>query len=382
MSLRFGTGIVGAAGSPGGSATRRLTWWGSAPRVAVVSASFGAGHDGAAAEIGRQLRTAGFAVELHDFVDLMPGGSGQLARRGYRRTMLMAPRSWDLILRASGDSAAAGRVAAALERVAGARLLGAIGSDPVAVVSTYPLASQVLGQLRQRGTLAAPAITFLTDMSVHPLWVAEGIDAHLALHQVPAAQAAGLGGTLPVVVGAAVRPAFRPVRDGAERAAARHAFGLPSHRPLALVVAGSWGVGDIGRSARDLAATGLVTPVVVCGGNERLRRKLAKAGTGHVLGWVDDMPTLIRACDVVVQNAGGLTSLESLASGVPVVTYRCLPGHGRTNAAALAQAGWAPWAQDVDSLPAALHDAALPGPQLPRFAVGDLISWLGVRATA
>jgi processive 1,2-diacylglycerol beta-glucosyltransferase len=382
MSSTAGIGIVDAAGSPGGVAARRRAPWGSSPRVALVSASFGAGHDGAATEIGRQLHEAGFAVEQHDFLDMMPGGVGQLARRSYRRTMLMAPGSWDLILRASGDSAATGRVAAALERVTGARMLSAIGSDPVAVVSTYPLASQVLGQLRQRGTLTAPAITFLTDMSVHPLWVADGIDAHLALHHVPAAQAAGLGGTLPVVVGAAVRPAFRPVRDAVERAAARVAFGLPADHQLALVVAGSWGVGDVGRSARDLAATGLVTPVVVCGNNERLRRRLTKTGIAHVLGWVEDMPTLIRACDVVVQNAGGLTSLESLASGVPVVTYRCLPGHGRTNAAALAEAGWAPWAQDVASLPAALHDAARPRPQVARFAVGGLISWLGVRATA
>jgi hypothetical protein len=36
--------------------------------------------------------------------------------------------------------------------------------------------------------------------------------------------------------------------------ATRHAFGLPAHRPLTLVVAGSWGVGDVaGRPAMTLA---------------------------------------------------------------------------------------------------------------------------------
>jgi UDP-N-acetylglucosamine:LPS N-acetylglucosamine transferase len=69
------------------------------------------------------------------------------------------------------------------------------------------------------------------------------------------------------------------------------------------------------------------------------------------------MPALIGACDVVIQNAGGLTSLEAMACGVPVLTYRCLAGHGRTNADALDRAGWAPWIRDDQDLTAALRRA-------------------------
>ena len=68
------------------------------------------------------------------------------------------------------------------------------------------------------------------------------------------------------------------------------------------------------------------------------------------MGWVDDMPELIRASDLVVQNAGGLTAAEALASDVPVLTYRCLPGHGRTNAAALDAEGLVPWIRSRDAL--------------------------------
>jgi UDP-N-acetylglucosamine:LPS N-acetylglucosamine transferase len=123
---------------------------------------------------------------------------------------------------------------------------------------------------------------------------------------------------------------------------------------LALVVAGSWGVGQVEQSAADLAASGEALPVVVCGRNDALRRRLRAAGHPHVLGWVDNMAELIRACDVVVQNAGGLTASEALASGVPVLTYRCLPGHGRTNAAALDTDGIVPWIRSRDDLARAL----------------------------
>ncbi|TQS45322.1 MGDG synthase family glycosyltransferase [Cryptosporangium phraense] len=335
-------------------------------KIAVVSASFGAGHDGAAREIARQLAQAGYAVDRHDFLDVLPGGLGRYARRAYRRGLKMLPSSWDWILRASGGSDTPRRVAAALDRVAGERLSAALGPDPAAVISTYPLASQLLGQLRTRGALRAPAITFLTDMSVHPLWVADGVDAHLALHPIPAGQADALGAARTCITGAAVDPAFRPARDPVERRAARAAFGLPDGPPLALIVAGSWGVGAVDRSAWDVTATGLALPVVVCGENTALRNRLRRDGTGIALGWVEDMPTLLRACDVVVQNAGGLTSLEALASGVPVVTYRALPGHGRTNAAALADAGWAAWAHDAGELPRVLA-TALTAPASPLF---------------
>lgn len=326
-------------------------------RVVVVSASIGAGHDGAAAELTRRLRAAGLTVDRHDFLDILPAGWGRLVRGIYRAELTMAPQTWGWVTDASGGNTTSARTSAILSRVAGARMLEAIGPDPSVVLSTYPLASQLLGRLRQEQRLAVPAVTFLTDMSVHPLWVAPGVDAHLALHPVPAAQARSLGARDTVVSGPAVGPTFRPLRDGTERLAARMAFGLPAHKPLALVVAGSWGVGSVGRSAREIADTGLATPVVVCGRNDSLRRRLSRNSRIITLGWVDDMATLIRACDVVIQNAGGLTSLESLTSGVPVLTYRCLPGHGETNATALDEAGWAEWVKDRENLGAALTRA-------------------------
>jgi UDP-N-acetylglucosamine:LPS N-acetylglucosamine transferase len=55
-----------------------------------------------------------------------------------------------------------------------------------------------------------------------------------------------------------------------------------------------------------------------------------------------------------VQNAGGLTTSEALASGLPVLTYRCLPGHGRANAQVLDADGTVPWVRRQEDLPDAL----------------------------
>jgi Glycosyl transferases group 1 len=98
-------------------------------------------------------------------------------------------------------------------------------------------------------------------------------------------------------------------------------------------------------------------PVVVCGRNDALRARLTDAGHLYVFGWVDNVSELIRACDVVVQNAGGLSASEALASGVPVLTYRCLPGHGRKNAAVLDAEQTVPWIQSPPAVAGWSHSA-------------------------
>jgi hypothetical protein len=144
------------------------------------------------------------------------------------------------------------------------------------------------------------------------------------------------------VTGPGASGRFGPA-TAAERARAREHFGLPLDERLALLVAGSWGVGDVERTAAEIVATGVATPVIVCGRNEALRDRLARAGLGRPLGWVSQMPELMGAVDVLVENAGGLTSIEAMASGLPVASYRPIPGHGRANAAALHAAGVSTW---------------------------------------
>jgi UDP:flavonoid glycosyltransferase YjiC (YdhE family) len=61
--------------------------------------------------------------------------------------------------------------------------------------------------------------------------------------------------------------------------------------------------------------------------------------------------------DVVVHNAGGLSSVEALATGVPVVSYRCLPGHGTANAAQLNRSGLSAWPVSTGQLTQALWHA-------------------------
>ena len=325
--------------------------------VLVVSASIGAGHDGCAAEITRRLQAAGTPVRRVDYLDLLPAGWGQTIKQTYARQLAYVPATWGWLLDALDRPGATRSAAWLATRAAQRRLLAAAGPSPAAVVSTYPLASQAIGRLRLDGLLTVPAVAVLTDPAVHPLCVAPGADLHLAPNDEAAAVIRERHGLRAVTHAPLVHPAFRPSAGPADVVAARQRLGLPLDARLALVVAGSWGVGDIDTTVRELIAASEAIPVVVCGHNAALRERLAATGKVIALGWVDDMPSLLRAADVVVNNAGGLTAMEALASDVPVISYRCLPGHGVANAAALERLGLAAWPRNLDELGPALRVA-------------------------
>lgn len=318
-------------------------------RIVIISASVGAGHDGAAAELARRLADAGHPVDRHDFLDLLPAGIGKLISGGYHRMLTAVPSAYQHIYASTERAGGVGPVARTLLRSAQRRALRVLPPDTRAVVCTYFGGSHVMGALRRRGKVQVPVLTYLTDFSVHPLWVARGVDVHLAAHEVPAGQARTNGAANVVTAGPVVNPRFRPAEPG-EREAARERFGLPPNATLALLVAGSWGVGPVEQVAHEIRESGAAVPVVVCGRNTALAERLRAGGIEYAFGWVEDMPGLMHASDVLVQNAGGLTSLEAFACGLPVASYGCIPGHGRTNAAALDEAGLAVWIRSPEEL--------------------------------
>lgn len=321
-----------------------------AGRVLIVSGSVGAGHDGAARELAARLTAAGVDVAVRDFLDAVPRPAAKLLRDGYMTTVSRIPVAFEFLFQRLEHRGFLWSAERTICRWAESTLLSWVAEhQPDVVVSTYPLASQTIGDLRASDRLDARTITYLTDPAVHISWLHPAVDEHLTVTAAAAVQGRRDYGTEFVVGGPLVPARFtRPLRTG-EELALRAELGLPVDRPVALLVAGSLGLGDVPATVRDVAAAG-VTPLVLCGRNESLRRRIEREPGAVALGWRTDVDRLVHLADVLVQNAGGLSFTEALVAGLPAVTYRAIPGHGRANAAVLDAGGIAPWARSTDEL--------------------------------
>ena len=342
-----------------GAATRPAP--GGARRVLVVSGSVGAGHDGAARELAERLRARGVEVDIRDFLDAVPRWAASVLRDGYSNSVDKAPFVFELLFQRTELRGPVWR---------GMRWITALGNRTVTrwfrehdydlVVSTYPMSTQCIGGLRERGLIDVPVVTYLTDPAAHRSWVHPAVDHHVTVTQATADQGLADYG-VPMVAGGPLVPArfTRPVTAAElERVAAE--LDLPAGRPVALLVAGSLGIGDVLTTVRDVAGSGVV-PLVLCGRNESLRRRVATVPGAVALGWRTDVHVLMQVSDVLVHNAGGLSFTEALVAGLPAVTYRAIPGHGRANAAVLDGAGLAPWVHTPEGLPEVLAKQAAAG---------------------
>ncbi|SNS08183.1 Monogalactosyldiacylglycerol (MGDG) synthase [Streptosporangium subroseum] len=379
------------------------------PTVLILSASMGSGHDVIAMELVRRLAAEGVEAEVVDILDLLPLRLGTALRGWYSWMMRSAPWLYALIYQIFFVPGRAPSVSP-LTIVIAARLRRLVGSRQVAeVVSTFHVAAQAAGHLRWHGRLPVPSTVLLTDFAAHRLWLHPGNDRYLCpdlatAHVVHTATGCPVSCHAPVVrlgfrrPGPGVTPIVRPdsgqpesgavpavhsdsgrtesgvapavhsdsgqpesgvapavrpePRPGIGAASMRSRIGARAGDRLVLVSAGAWGVGGVEETARVLARSGRYLPVILCGHNRELRRRLRH--TGIALGWCDDMPGLMATAYALVDNAAGVTCREAMAAGVPVVSYRPIPGHGRDGARAMARAGLSVYARDTGELLAAL----------------------------
>lgn len=299
----------------------------------------GAGHDLAAAELARRLEARGYRTRTEDYLTWFPLRIGLLLRWIYGQQLRVAPWTYEATFKLWILVPLMCRVLEVILGILTGRRMRRLvsGSDPAVIVCAYPLQALVLGRLRRKGRIDVPLVTFITDFGVHPLWMHEGVDLTVCVWEGAARVASAATSRAVVSTGPMVAPAY--AAGPLPKAVARAGLGLPPEGRIALVVAGSWGVGDIESTFEELWATGRYLPVAVCGRNEAVRQSLAAKGYGVVLGWTDRMHELMSASDVLVQNAGGLSCMEAFSLDLPVVTYHPIAGHGRKNAAEMVAAG-------------------------------------------
>lgn len=335
------------------------TFPGLGRRLLIVGSSMGAGHMTAATALAHDTERAGGQARVVDYLELPAGPQGRLTRGLYRGMVTQTPWLYDAIMRSWMRHPRPWDWFASIGESAYINgLQREIASfEPDAIVSTYNLAGQLLGRLRNRGRLHIPAIAYVTDAGAHPYWVARGADLHLAPLEATADRLRSLGASRVRAVAPLV-----PRPSPMTRAEAREHLGLRQDARIALVNGGSWAVGAVEDAARHVSRMG-VSVYVLCSGRSRLRQRVSSIPNCHALGWVDNVPIWIKAADVVIDSAAGATGWETIVADRPLIVHKPLAGHGRLNAVTLETVGLASVTCNDEELAAAVVASRLPQSQ-------------------
>ncbi len=132
-------------------------------------------------------------------------------------------------------------------------------------------------------------------------------------------------------------------------------------------------MGDLEGTVRACLELTRVTVVCLTARNEPLRERLASVFADEarvqVLGFTQEMSELLAAADALVHSTGGVTCLEALVRGCPIIAYGAPPGHAPLTAQVMASLGLLQTASSPRQLVAALGRAlAQPLVERPRLA--------------
>ena len=97
--------------------------------------------------------------------------------------------------------------------------------------------------------------------------------------------------------------------------------------------------------------------IAISGKNEKIKQQFDKLvldtnskDTVKVLSFTDKVPELMSVSDLVITKPGGLTTTESLASGLPIIIINPIPGQEEENAEFLESKGIAKWIKKEDNI--------------------------------
>jgi 1,2-diacylglycerol 3-beta-galactosyltransferase len=208
--------------------------------------------------------------------------------------------------------------------------------EPDLVITTYPIYPAPLVAVSKLEKMTFPWMTVITDfITVHHIW----FNKNTTICTVPTeevkkiAMNAGLKPEQIINTGIPVDPKISDLKDR-NKEEIREELGWESLKTTLLVV-GSPRIKSLMKYICTLdESEHHIQFALVAGGNDDLYQTFTDAQLDHpanVYNFVENLPEMMRASDVIICKAGGLIVTESLASGLPLMLIHMLPGQEEGN---------------------------------------------------
>lgn len=339
-------------------------------KVLVFYASYGGGHLSAARSIKEYIDSSFPDVdsELIDCVKYINKFFNSLTTKAYSEMAKKAPKLWGRVYKRS-ESGPLASISNTSNKVMAIKLNKLLKEkQPDLIISTHPFSSQMCSFLKKKGKLDCKIATIMTDYAPHNQWL-EGhnyIDYFFVSHDgmKSALVQKGIDSMKVHATGIPLSNKFLLKYNKSE---ILNSFGLASDKKTVLFFGGGeFGLGksktlDIFKSF--ILNENNIQIVAISGKNQKMKANFKniveannKENSVKILEYTDKIPQLMSISDLVVTKPGGLTTTESLASGLPIVIINPIPGQEEENAEFLEKHKVAIWIRKDDNVNDILND--------------------------
>lgn len=305
------------------------------PKVLILTAGYGEGHNAAARGLHAAFTEYGAAAEILDLFALTGGATYERSRRAYLGVINHTPKLWAACYSLI-DKVPTGNLSVPFLGKMRRYLADHLAAvKPDAVISVYPIYGYLIEKLYPSSSRRPfKFYTVVTDsITINSIWYRCASDTFLVPNAETAAVmvGAGINANRILALGFPVPPRFS--RDRPER---------PDPVPPRILYMINAGKGQApGIVERILGIPGIHLTVTV-GRDEKLRARIeavaAKLGKPvEIHGWTNQMPELLMTHHILIGKAGGAAVQETIAACTPMLMTSVVPGQEEGNAQLLFQ---------------------------------------------
>lgn len=339
-------------------------------KVIIFYAAYGGGHLSAARSIKETIENnyKDIDVILVDCMAYVNKMVNRVTTKAYSEMAKKAPRTWGRVYWHSQKGPLA-HLSTASNKVLSIKLNKLLKDfEPDFIISTHPFGTQMCAYLKKLGKLNAKIATVMTDYAPHDQWLVfnKYVDYYFVSHNEMKKKLheKGIPNEKIFATGIPLSNKFLLKYDKAQTL---ENFGLaPNKKTVLFFGGGEFGLGktqtfkvfkSLVESHQDIQT------VAISGKNPKMKENfqnlvdiLDKKDSVKILEYTDKVPELMSISDLVITKPGGLTTTESLASGLPIVVINPIPGQEEENAEYLEKNKVAIWIRKNDNVEEILND--------------------------
>lgn len=339
-------------------------------KILIFYGSYGGGHLSAARNIKDYIETSypDSEVLLVDCIEYVNKILNKVTTKAYNEFSKNARWIWKQIYYGS-ESGSLSKISTSINNVMAFKLNKLIQDfNPNLIISTHFFSSQMCAFLKEKKKVNCKLATILTDYAPHSQWLVahEFVDYYFVAHEGMKENLIDRGVDKSKIYTTGIPLSHRFLLHY-DKSKILNEYNLsPDKKTVLFFAGGEYGFGkdktfNMLKSIIDNFP--YLQIIAIAGRNVKMKERFDElveetnsSDSVKILSYTNQVPELMSVSDLVITKPGGLTTTESLASGLPLIVIDPLPGQEEENAKFIENNGAGLWIKKNDNIERILFD--------------------------
>ena len=333
-------------------------------KILIFYGSYGGGHLSAARNIKDFIENnySDCEVLLVDCIEYINKLLNKITTKAYTDFSRNARWIWKQIYYGS-ENGSLSKISNSINKVMAIKLNKLIQEfKPNLIISTHPFSSQMCAILKKKQKIHCHLATVMTDYAPHSQWLVahEFVDYYFVAHEGMREDLIKRGVDSKKIFATGI-PLSNRFLLSYDKGKILSEYNLSIDKKTILFFAGGefgFGKDKTFNMLKSIIDNFPYLQVIAIAGRnvkikERFDELVAKTNSENsvkILSYTNQVPELMSVADLVITKPGGLTTTESLASGLPLIVIDPLPGQEEENAKFVEEHGAGIWIRKNDDI--------------------------------